>query len=163
MGEITRRFVPLARQIAWNLGRRATVTDDLFNAALFAVVTAVRRHRPGHPGFARFVATYMRGAGLREMTRWSTPEILVGHEPVEVVDHREPVGVRPWGDGEVAHAIARVQERHQHLLALRYVADLRLKDIASTANCTTAAVSQRLRTAHAAVASEIRAGRLPVA
>jgi RNA polymerase sigma factor (sigma-70 family) len=157
MREVLRRFVPLARRLAWRYANRSATVDDLTNAALVAGVTCVRRHRPSRGGFSMYMRSYMRGAVLRELKRLSSEDVLTGDGHVDAADRSDPASVGVWGDGDLADAVAQLSPAQQRLLAMRYVTDLPLKEIAAVTGCTVPAVSQRLGTAHAAVRRELAA------
>jgi RNA polymerase sigma factor (sigma-70 family) len=165
MNTIIRRFDGHARGIARKLTNDHSLRDDLANAARLGLVRAVRRHDGRRIGFSSFADRYMRGAALRrlaELTRRSADATIV---PLDVDQHAprtDPIGAYEerlalWGEGEVANAVATLTDAQQRLFVMRYVLDAQLTDIAAADGTTVSAASQRLKTAHKAVALAIAA------
>lgn len=157
MNEVVRRFQSLATKTARSLSDCPHLRQDLANAALLGVVKATRRHTIGTNGFVAFVTRYMTGAALRERRAWlgSTPVDAVSDESLEAamppapsVEETADLG-DPWD--ATYDAVASLSERQQRLVALRYVEDLPLAEIAQIDGTSVSAVSQRLLTAHRAI------------
>lgn len=161
MNEIIRRFNPLARSIAAKVTWRSEVRPDLANAALLALTRAVRQHTPGRAGFAAYANLYMRGGALRELRqlgKWEAAAVARGHSFLsleQVSEDDEPslmtqdlVTTTPWGDGDLAHMVARLAPTQVRLLHRRHVDDASLATMARETGTTASAVSQRLRTVH---------------
>lgn len=163
MNEIVRRFEPLARKIARSLTDCPHLRQDLANAALIGLVRATRRHVLGTSGFIAFLMHYMKGAALRERAAWMSPVPVDEATPGEMEQHipLSPAAEdctelgMPWD--VILEAVLCLNERQRDLLTLRYVADLDLATIAAIDGTSVPAVSQRLRTVHAAVELHIAA------
>jgi RNA polymerase sigma factor (sigma-70 family) len=163
MNEIVRRFQRRAANLARTLTRRAEVHDDLQQAALIALVTAVRRHDPTRAGFVTYAGGYMLGAARRELSNWtgqmpdslSEPSVWAAACAVAAVSP-EP-GLHCWGYGRAACAVSGLPERQRVLLHRRYVEDVLLTVMAVEAGTSVPAVSQRLALARRAVAARLAA------
>jgi len=165
MNEIVRRFEKRAQVIAATVTRRTALHDDLVQASLLALVRAVRRHQVGRPGFITYASKYMTFAAHRSLAAWVGPMA----EPASLSDPgvaaaasaiAAPVvtpGVRCWGYGRGAQAVLALPARQRELLTLRYVEDADLATIAAASGTSVPAVSQRLATAHRAVATQLAA------
>ena len=159
MNEVVRRLDRLAIKIAGSITGHQELQQALANAARFAVVQAVRKH-DGRPGFLGYVRSYMKGAALRELKAWMAPGALMDTSSTtsleevdaEVLEQKllveVDIVVGPWGDGQVADAVAHLSGAQQELVLLRYVDDLALPDIADLNATSVSAVSQRLATCH---------------
>lgn len=170
MNEIVRRFEGKAQSIGHSLTRCPDLQQDLANAARLGVVKAVRAHALGRPGFPAYAEKYMRGAALREMTRWVQDDEMVSVIPIddpETLDDNvveasleETVAdaLCPWGDGQINATILAFPLARRSLMEERYIEDLPLEEIARRSGTSVPAVSQRLATAHrhllAAIQSE---------
>ncbi|MDX6452578.1 MAG: hypothetical protein QOH16_2627 [Gaiellaceae bacterium] len=157
MNEIVRRFEPLARRASRTITSRASLFDDLANAARFGLVRAVRRHDPSVPGFASYAARFMTGAARRELSGWIRPfddeswendgnmlETVGGAaDESEIVDR-----LAPWGEGAVAEVVGALTSEQRRIVGQRYVHDASLAEIAATTGTSVPAVSQRLSTIH---------------
>jgi RNA polymerase sigma factor (sigma-70 family) len=154
MNALLRRFSPLASKIAQALTDDAALRDDLANAALIGLTRAVRHHDLGREGFVTYATRYMRGEARRELERWvATPKALpIDHPAVLALPAPADSSGSGWGDGRVAGVVATLSRPQQRLLHLRYVEDAPLKLIAAAGGTSVPAVSQRLATAHRAVA-----------
>lgn len=155
MAELTRRFEPLVRKIGIALSRCPMARDDVMNEARLALLLAVGRHRIGRPGFGRYAEVTMWGAARRWSKGWAK-----GGSVASIEDH-EPVAASPitrgWGSGDVAQVVGNLSTSQQHLLAARYIDDADLGTMASASGTSESAVSQRLHTAHRAVAAGLAA------
>lgn len=164
MNEIVRRFDPLADRLA----RRATggeaIRDDLRNSARLALVCAVRRHDLDCAGFPAYAEYYMRGAVTREHQRWLPPvagedrEVPLDPTPAaESVDIAEIVVERlaPWGDGDVAEAMAELTPPQRRIASMRYAEDAPLGRIATATGTSRSAVSQRIATIHRGISRKV--------
>jgi DNA-directed RNA polymerase specialized sigma subunit len=158
MNQIIRRFEKLAFKIAARLTDDHFLREDLANAALHALVRAVRNHDGRPHGFATFAVKYMHGAALREQRRLTATNHaeLAFTDSHEVATHGhagqfETAVVErlvPWGDGPVGLAVIHLTPAQQRLLGMRYQLDMPLADIADGAGTSVSAVSQRLSTIH---------------
>jgi RNA polymerase sigma factor (sigma-70 family) len=161
MNEITRRFEPLADRLARRATKNPTLQEDLQNAARLALVRAVRRHDLDRAGFPAYAQFYMRGAVNREHQRWlpSLPQEVQGLAPdplsveegadvAQIVEER----LAPWGDGDVATAMAGLSPTQRRIVAMRYIEDAPLERIAEVTGTSCSAVSQRIATVHRSIA-----------
>jgi RNA polymerase sigma factor (sigma-70 family) len=155
MGEIVRRFRPLARRLVGEAGADPAFRDDLENAAYAALVVAVRRHDLGRQGFPGFAGLYMRGAVSREhryLRRFAagggTPPLIESLRDPEDVELTVMERFAPWGSGVLAQAISGLSADQRRLAHRRYVEDAPLDAMAAEAGTSGSAVSQRLRTIH---------------
>jgi RNA polymerase sigma factor (sigma-70 family) len=155
MDELVRRFEPLTKKIARQLSSCPTMRDDLENEARLAVFLAVQRHRPGHPGFARYAEITMRGAALRWYQAWNKRNGADLEGVPEPAANEQPI--TDWGDGQLATIVSALPEGQQDLLDARYIKDFELTTIARLVGTSESAVSQRLRTAHKVVAAVLAA------
>jgi RNA polymerase sigma factor (sigma-70 family) len=161
MNEIVRRFQDRAVYLATTLTARTSIHDDLVQVALMALVKAVRRHDPKRAGFTTYARRYMLGAGMRllkietqvECESMSEPTTLAAAEAL-VAPSPEP-GTYIWGFGAAGRIVRELPERQMVLLTRRYLEDETLADIATETGTSIAAVSQRLATAHHAVATRL--------
>lgn len=166
MAEIIRRFEPLTRRLSRKLTGCYELQQDLANSARFALTRAVRRHNPAIPGFAAYAVRFMNGAVLRtwKQPRSGTPMIEVvltdfdAPESELLTQSCAPQGdFGPWGGGSVEAAVQGLGRDQQILLHARYVDDASLQAMARRRGTTVSAVSQRLSTAHRAVARGLAA------
>ncbi len=164
MNEIVRRFYPIADRIVNTITSRTDVHDDMVQAAVIAVTVAVRRHDAStHTGFQRYARVYMKGAARRILGAWMKGKELPLEEPdvwaeaQQVRAKESPVAVYIWGFGKVGTAVAALPAAQRRLLDDRYIKDASLETIANLSATTAAAVSQRLSTAHRAVAKALAA------
>ncbi len=161
MNEIVRRFEPLADRLAKRATKNSTLQEDLRNAARLALVRAVRRHDLDRAGFPAYAEFYMRGAVNREHQHWlpPLPEEVQGLAPepasakegadvAEVVEER----LAPWGDGDVATAMAGLNPSQRRIAVMRYIEDAPLERIAEATGTSCSAVSQRIATVHRSIA-----------
>lgn len=163
--EIARYFEAWIKSIGHRMAAARSYRDDVENAARYALVQAVLRHRGGPETFLAYAKRYMTGAALREVRRW-TPSAQWSLCQIEAVDPKEMPKAPAaddtadhlgFGDGPVAGVIRQLRSGQQELLAHRYVDDLTLADIASMSSTSVAAVSQRLSTAHRALQKSLAA------
>lgn len=163
MNEIISRFDGYARYVARASSACPYQQDELANAARLALVQAVRNHDLRPRGFPAFATRYMRGAALREVQRVRRPEHEVSleavGEPSEEAGAAEEDAVLagPWGDGQIASAVATLTPGQREIARLRYVEDASLAHIAAIMGTSSSAVSQRLTTIHRAVATAVAA------
>lgn len=173
MNEIIRRFEPLTERVSRSLTDCPFLRDDLANAARLSLVKAVRGHDLAQPTFAGYAASYMRGAALRERKRWLPITLEAGEsaetslepeameavmpEAVESAGDTVVAMLAPWGDGDIAAEIEKLNESQQHLMRLRYIEDAPLNLIADEVATSVPAVSQRLSTIHRKVEMAIAA------
>lgn len=163
MNEIVRRFERKATVIAETLTDDIALRPDVSQAALIGLTPAVRRHQVGRAGFLTYAVKYMSGAARRELHRWRTPMTAslsvpeVWQAACAVAAPVSCPGQRGWGYGRAAAALATLPERQRYLLTDRYVEDKPLGDIAMACGTSVPAVSQRLATAHKAVATLLAA------
>ncbi len=166
MNEVVRRFDGLAVKTARYITTDRHLQEDLANAARYAVVKAVRRHRRD-TGFVSFAATYMRFAALRELRRWTTGTatitmVSIDAEPgVTEIEQallmEDVIVVGPLGDGNLADAVGCLRADQQELVYLRHVAQLQVQEIAEIEGTTRSAVSHRLATCHRALEAVLAA------
>jgi RNA polymerase sigma factor (sigma-70 family) len=161
MNELVGRFQPNADKIASSISVNSVVHDDLVQAALIALVQAVRNHQPGRLGFLGYARTYMVGGARRELSRWISKNAVTLSDPENwkyacALEAREvAAGTYTWGFGKAGLAVRELPNAQQWLLTARYVNDASLVEIASETGTTISAVSQRLATAHRAVTARI--------
>jgi RNA polymerase sigma factor (sigma-70 family) len=165
MNEIVRRFQKRAMLVATTLTEQTGLHDDLAQASLIALVRAVRRHQLGRPGFLAYAMRYMMGAARRALAAWIShmpPPALLSDPDVWSAACAMPAisattGSRCWGHGRAAQVVVSLPERQRDLLTRRYVDDAPLAVIAAATGTSIPAVSQRLATAHRAVAAQLAA------
>lgn len=170
MGEIVSRFDGMAAHIALGLTADRQIREDLTNSARVALTIAVRRHDLSRQsGFTAYAKRFMYGAALRTLKRsqrWGCGGSNPGITVIDFTDpSSEPIAPAvaplqeggPWGDGELAKAVASLSPSQQDLLGRRYVADDSLADIGADTGTTASAVRQRLATAHRALAMRLAA------
>jgi DNA-directed RNA polymerase specialized sigma subunit len=165
MNQIIRRFRFLAKKLARTADAPVHMLDDLENAALLALVTAVRNHDSGRFGFASYARIYMGGAVLREYHRLLPPKgVTVTATPLEfAADPPQPEDedvldrLAPWGGERLAGVVAQLPRRQCRLLTRRYVDDEEVASIAADGGTSVSAVSQRLGTTHKRVAEGLAA------
>jgi RNA polymerase sigma factor (sigma-70 family) len=161
MNEIVRRFQISANRLAMSLTTRHSIHDDLSQAALMGLVTAVRRHNPKRVGFNKYARQYMVGAAKRELMTLIAVEFESLSEPTtwdaaESVAAQSPdPGIYVWGFDKAGLIVKSLPERQFELLTQRYIFDATLADIAAETGTSIAAVSQRLATAHRTVANKL--------
>jgi RNA polymerase sigma factor (sigma-70 family) len=153
MNEILRRFERLARKLGVEVARDASMQDDCANAALIDLVRAVRRHKPGTPGFPSYARISMRFAARRRAQ--ALRDYTARHVPVDpdagffsalVTDNARPSA--SWDTERVASAVRDLRPAQQKLIERRYFEDASLGEIANEAGTSVSAVSQRLATVH---------------
>jgi RNA polymerase sigma factor (sigma-70 family) len=166
MHEMVVRFEPLAKKLAHRMTTDPFLRDDLVNAARYSVVRAVRKHKPGTPGFASFAARYMSGAIMRTFKQLVPPiatkiksiddlatDIVA---PIDVLEKVEDE-VAPFGGGAVASIVIELHPEQQRLVERRYVDDWSMAEIAAEAGTSLPAVSQRFATIHRIVDRQLAA------
>lgn len=164
MNEIIRRFEPLADRLAKQATDNQTLQEDLRNAARLVLVRAVRRHDLGRAGFPAYAEFYMRGAINREHQSWLpprpeevhglAPDPMSAEEETDVADIVEE-RLAPWGDGDVANAMAALSPTQRRIVAMRYIEDAPLERIADATGTSGPAVSQRIATVHRNIARRV--------
>lgn len=157
--EIARHFEAWIKSIGQRMASGRSYRDDVENAARYALVKAVLRHRGRPETFPAFAKRYMMGAALREAQRWGQSGPWSQCQ-IEAVNPKEwpnapAADTIPdhlgFGDGSVGAAVRQLRPDQQRLLTQRYIEDLPLAAMGSMSTTSVAAVSQRLATAHRAI------------
>lgn len=168
MREIIRRFDGLAKKIARSFSSCPHTQEDLANVGRVGLVRAVRAHRVGTPGFPSYARQFIRGAVRRA---WLRMRVLHSKEfttdPCDMPDvYREADEFErvvragsPWDTDSVGSAVAALSADHQRLLVQRYEHEMLLREMAAGEGTSVPAVSQRLATAHRALARRLPSAR----
>lgn len=146
MAEIIRRFTPAIVAIAANTTADWTLRQDAAQGALLGLVRAVQKHAPGTAGFKSYVRIYMKSAARRAVAAMLTNEI-----PSDPAEMPEPVAASAGLPFEFEQMISTLTAEQKAVVHDRYVDDLTVADIARGLGISVSAVSQRLKTIHAAL------------
>jgi RNA polymerase sigma factor (sigma-70 family) len=155
MNEIVRRFQKTAAIIAARVCFNPDNRDAVANAALLALVMAVRSHDIEKPGFRSYAEITMKGAARRESMQLANSKWVTDDQVVEAIRDKEArvagdpnadYDPRPYGDFDAI--VTELKPSQQRLVEMRYRYDLTVTEIAEINGVTTSAVSQRLGTVH---------------
>lgn len=151
MNELIRRYEPLVRKVASGLTSDAQLQDDARNGARLGIVRAVRAHDGRATGFVSFMTCYMHGEARRAIERCRIQDVLPGPELL-------PEPVEPPTTPAVAAGLvmAVLSESQRQLVVGRYVEDRTMRDLATQAGTSVAAISQRLKTIHGVLRPQLR-------
>jgi len=155
MNEIVRRFEVKASVIARALTPDIHLQQDVANAALYAVVMAVRAHDPAVHGFAAYVVRTMRGAALRAFARLSHAGEISTAADAEVWATQKAPEVSSAVDGDLKILTADLSTEQRSLIFARYVEDVQIIDLARLAGTSKSALSHRFSTIHRTVRSTV--------
>ena len=150
MAVILNRFEGLACSIARALTSDWSLQQDAAQGARLGLVTAVRSHKAGTPGFPSYAKRYMRGSALRTLMAMSAVETWVDPADYEWLE-RAPRDTAPETTFEVIDLIAVLTPEQQVIAKAHYVGDVSFGDIASKLSISKPAVTQRFATIHRAL------------
>jgi RNA polymerase sigma factor (sigma-70 family) len=160
MAAILRRFerdiVIIANQAAadWHL------RQDAQQGARLGLIKAVRAHTPGTDGFVTYARRYMRCEARRTVEHMSgheiprDPDVLHAPQPTDrpgVLRQRDLAVAESAPPFEFETVIAGLAPAQQTVARRRYAEDRTVADIAAGLGVSVPAVSQRLKTIHAAL------------
>ncbi len=154
MNELIQRYEPLVRKIASNLTADPHLQDDARNGARLGVVRAVRAHDGRAAGFISFMTFYMRGEARRAIERCRIQDLPVSPDMLP-----EPAQQAEAPADRTAVIVAALSEPQRKLVVGRYVEDRTMRDLATEAGTSVAAVSQRLKTIHRILEPQMRSSR----
>lgn len=153
MNEVVRRFEKRADYFANTLCFVNDDRADVKNAALMAVVAAVRAHDPARGGLKTYIGMTMEGAARRVSKRlgdeWGSAPAKPFDAAVDRDSIREP---RPIDNidivvyGDLTPAVEALQPRQLRLVERHFIDGLGPKEIADEEGTTTSAVTQRIHT-----------------
>lgn len=150
MAALLKRFEGLTLSIARSLTNNRSLQDDAAQGARLGLVSAVRAHKPGTPGFPAYAKRYMRGAALRVLMAMQATETMIDPADYEWLE-KPPRDAALDSTLEVTDLFTVLTAEQRVIATAHYLEDVSVSDLARTLGVSKPAISQRFATIHRAL------------
>jgi RNA polymerase sigma-70 factor (ECF subfamily) len=157
--DIYLRYADRVYRYAIGRTRSATIADDIVSDTMIGAMEGLHSFNPAKGSFAGWLFTIasrrIADRDRKQRQFWRFLERRPPSESDYVGEDALASALRTEQQDRVRAAIARLSERHQQVILLRYVADLPIRDVGEVLEISEGAVKMRLNRAMQVLAKEL--------